>query len=168
MARGESDADRAITEIYTTHYGGFVRLATLLLRDQAVAEEIVQDSFVELHRRWNTLRETQAAVGYVRTSVVHKARSVGRRRAVAAKHPEDKQFDAPSAEQGALRAVAGQAVVAALRTLPTRQKEALVLRYYADLSEAEIAAAMDISRGAVKSHTSRGMAALRSRLEEWS
>lgn len=168
VARRDVDADRAITEIYTSHYGGFVRLATLLLRDQAVAEEVVQDAFVELHKRWRKLRDTQAAVSYVRTSVVHKSRSVGRRRAVAAKHPDDRPVDVPSAEHGALRSVAGEAVVDALRTLPVRQREVLVLRYYGDLSEADIAAAMGISRGAVKSHTSRGMTALRARLEEWS
>jgi RNA polymerase sigma factor (sigma-70 family) len=71
----------------------------------------------------------------------------------------------PSAEHGALALVERSAVIAALRDLPERQREALVLRYYADLSEAEIAAAMKISRGAVKSHTSRGMAALRLALE---
>ncbi|HEX6195600.1 MAG TPA: SigE family RNA polymerase sigma factor [Jiangellaceae bacterium] len=168
MARGDTDADRAITEIYTHHYGGFVRLATLLVRDQSVAEEVVQDAFVELHKRWRKLRDTHAAVSYVRTSVVHRSRSVGRRRAVAARHQDDRPIDAPSAEHGALQAVAGQAVVAALRTLPVRQREALVLRYYADLSEGDIADVMGISRGAVKSHTSRGMTALRARLEEWS
>jgi RNA polymerase sigma factor (sigma-70 family) len=71
----------------------------------------------------------------------------------------------PSAEHGALVLLERSAVIAALRGLPVRQREAIVLRYYADLSEAEIAASMHISRGAVKSHTARGMAALRSALE---
>jgi RNA polymerase sigma factor (sigma-70 family) len=71
----------------------------------------------------------------------------------------------PSAEHGALVLLERSAVIAALRGLPVRQREAIVLRYYADLSEAEIAASMRISRGAVKSHTARGMAALRSALE---
>ena len=57
-------------------------------------------------------------------------------------------------------------VVAALRTLPVRQREAIVLRFYADLSEAEIATAMGISRGAVKSHTTRGMSALRAAMQQ--
>jgi RNA polymerase sigma factor (sigma-70 family) len=72
----------------------------------------------------------------------------------------------PSAEHGALVLLERSAVVAALRGLPERQREALVLRYYADLSEAEIAATMGISRGAVKSHTARGMSALRAALEQ--
>jgi RNA polymerase sigma factor (sigma-70 family) len=74
--------------------------------------------------------------------------------------------DMPSAEHGAMALLERDAVVAALRHLPDRQREAIVLRYYADLSEADIAAAMGISRGAVKSHTSRGMSALRAALEE--
>jgi RNA polymerase sigma-70 factor (sigma-E family) len=168
VEREESDADRIVTELYIAHYAGFVRLATLLLRDQAVAEEVVQDAFVALHRRWRKLRDPQAAVAYLRTSVVHNTRSIQRRRAVASRHPDDRPLDVPSAEHGAMRAVAGDAVIEALRSLPTRQREVLVLRYYADLSEADIADAMNISRGAVKSHTSRGMTALRSRLEQWS
>jgi RNA polymerase sigma factor (sigma-70 family) len=107
-------------------------------------------------------------VAYLRTCVINNTRSVQRRWTVAAQHPDEPLPDEPSAESGAMRAAAGDAVVAALRTLPDRQREALVLRYYAGLSEAEIAAAMKVSRGAVKSHTSRGMAALRTRLESWS
>ena len=162
-----SEADQMVTELFTVHYAGLVRLATLLLRDQAVAEEAVQDAFVSLHRRWRKLRDPGSAAAYLRTSVIHNTRSIQRRRAVASRHPDDKPLDAPSAESGALRGVAGTAVVEALRGLPARQREALVLRYYADLSEAEIAEAMKISRGAVKSHASRGMSALRASLEQW-
>ncbi|MBD0293146.1 MAG: SigE family RNA polymerase sigma factor [Jiangellaceae bacterium] len=162
-----SEADQMVTELFTVHYAGLVRLATLLLRDQSIAEEAVQDAFVALHRRWRKLRDPSAAVAYLRTSVIHNTRSIQRRRAVAARHPEDAPFEAPSAEYGALRSAAGEAVIEALRQLPARQRETLMLRYYADLSEAEIAEAMKISRGAVKSHASRGMAALRSYLEQW-
>jgi RNA polymerase sigma-70 factor (sigma-E family) len=162
-----SDADRLVSELYAAHYAGLVRLAALLLRDHAVAEEAVQDAFVSLHRRWRWLRDTRNAAAYLRTSVIHNTRSIQRRRAVAARHPDDVLLDAPSAESGAIRAVSSRAVVDALHLLPRRQREALVLRYYADLSEAEIAEAMKISKGAVKSHTSRGMAALRANLEQW-
>lgn len=168
VAREESEADQLVTELYDAHYAGFVRLATFLLRNHAMAEEAVQDAFVALHKRWRKLEDPEHAVAYLRRSVVNNTRSIQRRWTVAAKHPEDRPLDEPSAESGALRSVAGEAVVAALRTLPTRQREALVLRYYAELSEAEIAATMKVSRGAVKSHTSRGMAALRTRLESWS
>jgi RNA polymerase sigma-70 factor (sigma-E family) len=168
VERTESDANRLVTDLYTAHYSSLVRLATLLLRNHAMAEEAVQDAFVALHKRWRKLRDPEQAVAYLRTCVINNTRSVQRRWTVAAKHPDEPLPDAPSAEAGAMRAAAGDAVVAALRTLPDRQREALVLRYYAGLSEAEIAAAMKVSRGAVKSHTSRGMAALRTRLESWS
>lgn len=160
-------ADDAVTELFTAHYAGLVRLATLLLHDQAIAEEVVQDAFVELHRRWRRLRDPHAAAAYLRRSVVHGTRSVQRRQAVAARHPDDIPPNADSAEIGAMRSASGAAVVAALQSLPVRQREALVLRYYAGLSESEIAEAMKISNGAVKSHASRGMAALRKRLESW-
>lgn len=168
VQREQSEADRLVTELYSAHYANFVRLAALLLRNHALAEEAVQDAFVALHRRWRRLSDPQQAVAYLRTSVINNTRSVQRRWSVAAKHPDDRPVDVPSAEAGAIRSVAGDAVIDALRTLPARQREALVLRYYADLSEAEIAEAMNVSRGAVKSHTSRGMAALRTRLEAWS
>jgi RNA polymerase sigma factor (sigma-70 family) len=74
--------------------------------------------------------------------------------------------DGASAEQGALLALEHRSVLDALRRLPERQREVLVLRYYGDLTEAEIADALKISRGAVKSHASRGMAALRTTLED--
>lgn len=164
----ESEADAAVTELYTAHYVRLVRLSTLLQGDHAVAEEVVQDAFVALHRRWRKLRDSDRAVGYLRTSVVHGSRSVQRRRGVAARHPDEPPPNAPSAEHEAVLGAAGDAVIGALRELPARQREALVLRYYGGLAEAEIAAAMKISRGAVKSHISRGMAGLRETLATWS
>lgn len=98
--------------------------------------------------------------------MVNLARSRMRRRQVAAKHVPKPMPDAPSAEYGALVALDRDRVIEALRSLPTRQRECLVLRYYGDLSEAQIAQSMSVSVGAVKSHASRGMAALRDRLEE--
>lgn len=162
------DADTAITQLYAAHYTGLVRLATLLLRDEGAAEEVVQDAFVALHRRWRRLHDPQKALGYLRISVVHGTRSLQRRRRVAERNQPGPPPDAPSAEQAAMADAAGSAIVDALRALPARQREALVLRYYGGLSETEIAAAMKISNGAVKSHTSRGMAALRPLLESWS
>ncbi|TDC47265.1 SigE family RNA polymerase sigma factor [Jiangella ureilytica] len=166
--RTASAADEAITDLYAAHYVRLVRMATLLQVSEAVAEEVVQDAFVALHRRWRRLRDPAAAVAYLRTSVVHGCRSVHRRRGVAARHPEEPPGHAPSAEQVAVGGAAADAVVAALRGLPDRQREALVLRYYGGLSESEIASAMKISNGAVKSHASRGLAGLRDAMAEWS
>ncbi|BCB74304.1 SigE family RNA polymerase sigma factor [Phytohabitans flavus] len=160
-------ADEAVTHLFAAHYRPLVRLATLLLHDSGRAEEIVQDAYVALHGHWRRLRDADKALAYLRASVVNRSRSALRHRQVVDRHLALARPvpDAPSAEAGALDALRHDAVVAALRALPTRQREALVLRYYLDLSEADIAATMGCSRGAVKSHTSRGMAALRETLE---
>lgn len=160
------DADEAVTRLFSAHYRPLVRLAVLLLDDHGVAEEIVQDAYVALHARWRRLRDADKALAYLRACVVNRSRSALRHRRVVDRHARATRPppDAPSAEAGALGAVEHAAVVAALRALPKRQREALVLRYYVDLSEAEIAEVMAVSRGAVKSHTARGMAALRAAL----
>ena len=164
--RPEWSADRAVIELYSQHYRALVRLAALLVRDTPTAEEVVQDSFVAMHGGWQRLRDTEKALAYLRQAVVNRSRSVLRHRTVVDKNLQKAPPDMPSAEHGALVLLERSAVVAALRDLPDRQREALVLRYYADLSEAEIATAMGISRGAVKSHTARGMTALRTALEQ--
>ena len=165
-ARAEWSADRAVIELYSEHYRALVRLAALLVRDTPTAEEVVQDSFVAMHGGWQRLRDTEKALAYLRQAVVNRSRSVLRHRTVVDKNLQKAPPDMPSAEHGALVLLERSAVVAALRGLPDRQREAIVLRYYADLSEAEIATAMGISRGAVKSHTARGMTALRTALEQ--
>jgi len=164
-ARAEWSPDLAVVELYSRHYRALVRLAALLVRDTPTAEEVVQDSFVAMHGGWQRLRDAEKALAYLRQAVVNRSRSVLRHRTVVDKNLQKAPPDMPSAEHGALVLLERHAVVAALRDLPDRQREAIVLRYYADLSEAEIAAAMGISRGAVKSHTARGMTALRAALE---
>ena len=160
------NADRAVTELYSLHYRALVRLAALLVRDIPTAEEVVQDAFVAMHGGWQRLRDAENALAYLRQAVVNRSRSVLRHRTVVDKNMQKAPPDMPSAEHGAFILLERSAVVAALRGLPERQREAIVLRYYGDLSEAEIAAVMDISRGAVKSHTARAMASLRAALEQ--
>ncbi len=164
-APGEWSADHAVVELYSMHYRSLVRLAAILVRDIPTAEEVVQDAFVAMHGGWQRLKDTEKALAYLRQAVVNRSRSVLRHRMVVEKNLQNAPPDMPSAEHGAFVLLERSAVVAALRDLPGRQREAIVLRYYADLSEADIAAAMGISRGAVKSHTARGMAALRAALE---
>ena len=160
------DADRVVTEIYYGEYKSLVRLAVLLVHDVQTAEEVVQDAFEAMHTAWQRLRDSEKALSYLRQSVVNRSRSVLRHRTVVDKNAPKPAPDEPSAEQAAMTLLERSAVVAALRTLPGRQREAIVLRYYADLSEADIAATMGISKGAVKSHTARAMAALKSILEQ--
>ena len=161
----DTEADRAVTELYSTHYRSLVRLAALLVRDIGTAEEVVQDSFVAMHGGWRRLRDSDKALSYLRQSVVNRSRSVLRHRVVVDRNAPKPPPDMPSAEHGAIALFERSAVISALRTLPARQREALVLRFYADMSEAQIADAMQISRGAVKSHTARAMQSLRTVLE---
>jgi RNA polymerase sigma-70 factor (sigma-E family) len=161
----DRDADRLVSTLYAAHYNSLVGLAVLLVRDVATAEEVVQDSFIAMHRSWSRLRQNDKALAYLRRSVVNRSRSVLRRRVVADKNWPKPPPDMPSAEQGAIALLERSAVVAALRALSPRQREVVVLRYYGDLTEAQIAAVIGISPGAVKSHSSRAMSALRSVLE---
>ena len=164
-APGVADADLAITAIYGTEYRSLVRMSAMLLGDVGRAEEVVQDSFIATRAAWHGLRDVDKGVHYLRRSVLNRSRSVLRHRAVADKHTPAPEPDMPSAEQAAITRLQRTAVTAALRSLPARQREALVLRFYLDLSEEQVASAMQISQGAVKSHTARGKAALRSLLE---
>jgi RNA polymerase sigma-70 factor (sigma-E family) len=162
---GSGDADAMVTELYGAHYGSLVRLAALLVHDVHTAEEVVQDSFVAMHSGFGRLRDSEKALSYLRASVVNRSRSVLRHRTVVDRNAPRPAPDAPSAEHSALALLERSSVVDALRALPHRQREVVVLRFYGDLTEAQIASAMGITKGAVKSHTSRAMAALRSYLE---
>lgn len=168
-ARGVFDAvpagaDEAIPLLYARHWGPLVRLATLLTRDASVAEEVVQDAFVALHRRWSALDDPAAAHGYLRTSVVNGSRSALRHRGVVERYRQPGPPEPPGPEERAVQSTQDARVMAALRTLSRRQQEVLVLRYYADLSEQDIAQTLGLTRGAVKSHAHRGIAALRAAL----
>lgn len=156
----DADADAALADLYASHYAGLVRLAVLLLRDQGLAEDVVQDSFVAVHGRWRRLDHANAPA-YLRQTVVNRCRSALRHRAVVARHRPEPPPDEAAADEAVLRHERRDAVLDALAQLPTRQREVLVLRHYLDLTEREIAATLDISQGAVKSHASRASAALR-------
>jgi RNA polymerase sigma-70 factor (sigma-E family) len=160
-------ADDAVTHLFVTQYRPLVRLAALLLHDDSAAEEVAQDAFVALHRAWSRVREPDRAVAYLRQIVVNRCRSDLRHRGVVDRflRRQPPAATVRSAESHAIEAENHAEILAALGGLPTRQREALILRYYADLSEAQVAEAMGISQGAVKSHTSRGIAALRGTVE---
>jgi RNA polymerase sigma-70 factor (sigma-E family) len=159
-------ADDAVVNLYAAHYASLVRLAAMLLHDVAAAEDVVQDAFVAMHGAWHRLRDPDKAIAYLRRSVVNGSRSNLRHRGVVERNLPSPPADGPSAEAVAAVAAQQAAVMTALRALPRRQRETLVLRYYADLSEAQIAETLGISQGAVKSHASRGVAALRQLLED--
>ncbi len=161
-----TDPDLLLEQLYAGQYRRLVRLAVLVLGDQASAEEIVQDSFVAVHPKLARLSDPEKAAAYLRTTVLNRCRSALRRRAVALRHVPSPAPPIPGADADALIAERRRQVLAALQQLPTRQREVLALRYYLDLDEATIADWLGISRGSVKSHASRGAAALRTLMEE--
>lgn len=152
-----------LPELFAAHYRRLLALAVLVTDDRATAEDLVQEAFARLHGRH--LADPDRALAYLRATVLNLSRSRLRRLRTARKHdrPDDRVL--PSAEAEVVLRDDQRAVLAAVRRLPARQRQALVLRYWEDMSEAQVAAAMGISPGAVKSHTSRGMAALRTSLE---
>lgn len=152
--------DDQLAELYAAHRLGLVRMAVLLVDDLGTAEDVVQDAFTAFAARRTALRESGAALGYLRVSVVNGCRSTLRRRRTARAYtpPHEVEPDGPDAR--AVLSEEHREVLAALDQLAPRQREVLVLRYWSGLSEAEIAEALDISRGAVKSTASRALTAL--------
>lgn len=163
MLDWRADAGPLVTALYQAHGVGLIRLAVVMLGDRPAAEDVVQEAFCGLYRRWDHLDDPGNALRYLRSSVLNGCRSVlrnrGRLRLRLGQEP-GRPDSVESAESTALVGEEHRAVLAALRRLPDRQREALVLRFYLELSEAEIAQAMGISQGTVKSTVSRALAAL--------
>jgi RNA polymerase sigma-70 factor (sigma-E family) len=147
--------------LYIAHWRHLVRLAALLVDDRASAEDVVQDAFVALHRKAEGLRDPEAALAYLRTSVLNLSRSVLRRRQTARKHLRVAEPEATAgADSEVLLKDEHRAALAAVRRLPRHQREVLTLRYWSGLSEREIAQTLGISPGSVMSAACRGLAAL--------
>jgi RNA polymerase sigma factor (sigma-70 family) len=168
-----------VSALYAEHALGLTRLAQVMLGDRSAAEDVVHDAFVGLCRRWNYLIDARKAPTYLRSAVLNGCRSVLRRQArkpeVAVLSPDALSLDALSPDALSANALSSnglsadvpllasedrRAVMAALRRLPDRQREVLVLRYYLDLPDAEIAGVMGIGESTVRSTAHRGLAAL--------
>jgi RNA polymerase sigma-70 factor (sigma-E family) len=153
-----------LLELYADCRLPMLRLAVLLTDDGATAEDVVHDAFVAVHRRWASV-DPAAAKGYLRVAVVNTARSVVRRKIVARRHLRVAEHDAgPAADDGLVLAEEHREVWEAVRSLPRRQREVLVLRYWSGLNEEQIATALGVSRGTVKSSASRGLDTVQKRL----
>ena len=150
------DADQAVAALYDEHYRSLVRIAALLTGEGAVAEEIVQDAFACARHSWRFLPGRDKALGDLRRAVVTMARS----RSAPSPAPPGHPGGLPAAGRTAA-GPRGALIMAALTRLPARQREALVLRYYAQWPDPQIAAAMGISGHALNAHARRGMSALR-------
>jgi RNA polymerase sigma-70 factor (sigma-E family) len=159
------DKSEALAVLFTKHYGQLVRTASLLLGDIAAGEDVVQEAFIRVN---GVIRRGDMTVGlgYLQRTVVNLARSDLRRRVVALRHAPKPMPDAAGADVAAMVLLQSADLIAALKTLPRRQREAVVLRYCDDQSEADTARLMGVSPGAVKAYASRGMATLRTQLEE--
>lgn len=162
----QSDAGSAEFEaLFHREFTTMFRLAHLLGSDDP--EDVVQEAFTRLHARWDRLRDRTAAGGYLRTTVINVVRSRAEHRAVVRRRPPAAgRTQEASAESAALDSIGDTVLLAALRTLSPRHREALVLRFWLDLSERQIAGAMGTSVGTAKSHVSRGLSALRAALAD--
>ncbi|WP_425579490.1 sigma-70 family RNA polymerase sigma factor [Streptomyces coacervatus] len=159
--RDPADLEReaALARLFELHYASMLRLAVLLGADDP--ENVVAEAYYQIYRKWRRLREPGAAEAYLRSTVCNLTRMRIRHLQVARKHVEAPPSElVASAESTALLHDDQRALIDALQQLPARQREALVLRHWLGLKESEIAAAMGISCGSVKTHTARGIAAL--------
>ena len=156
--------EQALTVLFRREHARLVAYARHLVDDLPTAEDVVQDAFAGLHRHWHGLRDEHEATAYLRTAVANGARSQLRRRRTARGFRPLRATDAPSAEHVVVQAEQSSRVLDGLSRLPLRQRQVLVLRYFFDLTEAQIASELDISRGSVKQHASRGLASLGGRV----
>ncbi|WP_018529210.1 SigE family RNA polymerase sigma factor [Streptomyces sp. HmicA12] len=155
-----------LTETYRAHYRSLLGLAALLLDDTASCEDVVQEAFIRVHSARKRVRDPEKTLAYLRQTVVNLSRSTLRRRILGLKLLTKPMPDMASAEEGAYDLLERDALKKALKGLQRRQREVLVLRYFADMTEAQVAEALGISLGSVKAYGSRGIAALRVAMEE--
>jgi RNA polymerase sigma-70 factor (sigma-E family) len=153
-----------VSELFGAYYPQLVRMARLLVDDNETAEDVVMDSFTSLYRRWSARGEPDEAYRYLRSCVLNGARSKLRRRRVVRLH-DAQQGPAVTGPDPAGESADRVTIGPMLRALPLRQRQVLVLRFFLDLSEAQIADELGISAGTVKTHCSRGLAALAEALE---
>ena len=158
------EREAALARLFELHYASMLRLAVLLGADDP--ENVVAEAYYQIYRKWRRLRDAEAAEAYLRSTVCNLTRMRIRHLQVARKHVQQPPSEVvASAESTALLRDDQRVLIDALQQLPARQREALVLRHWLGLKESEIAAAMGISAGSVKTHTSRGIAALTQTME---
>lgn len=159
------EREAGVARLFELHYSSMLRLAVLLGADDP--ENVVAEAYYQIYRRWRRLRDAEAAEAYLRSTVCNLTRMRIRHLQVARRHVETPAVEEPvaSAESTALLHDDQRVLIDALQHLPARQREALVLRHWLGLKESEIAAAMGISCGSVKTHTARGLAALTQAME---
>jgi len=162
------DRSEVVSDLFRAHYRRLVGLAALLVDDRPTAEDVVQDAFMGLYRRWPHLRDHQAALTYLNRAVANGGRDRLRRGRTAParlRRMTPVSEELASAESAAVAGDEAARLWQGICGLPYRQRQVLVLRYYLDQSEAEIAQTLEVSPGSVKKHASRALAALARSLE---
>ena len=161
------DRDECVARLFDEHYRGLCRLAGLLLNDTAAAEEIVQEAFLRTFSSWWRVRHPERAQWYLRTSVVNLCRSKLRRRYSEDRGNRVSWYDEDRKSGTDVTDLSDDAamLVELVRKLPPRQREAVVLRYYEDLPEAEIARVLGCAVGTIKSQLSKARATLAGAME---
>jgi RNA polymerase sigma-70 factor (sigma-E family) len=160
------DRTSAVSALFEEHYASLVRMARLLVDDRETAEDVVMDAFTSLYRRWTAIRDPAEAHRYVRSSVLNGARSQVRRRRLRRRHEGGSHLQEAIRDGLETNEADRSTVTQLLGTLPYRQRQVLVLRYFVDLTEAQIAYELGVSPGSVKTHASRGLAALARALDD--
>ena len=165
----DDDAAAAVSALYDAHAVTMIRIALVMLSDRAAAEDVVQDAFFGLYRHWGKLSDRANAVTYVRSAVLNGCRDALKRQARRDRRDRASAVSWQSVGSAETLALIGEdhrLILAAVRRLPGRQRETLLCRFYLEMSEEETARAMGVSRGTVKSATSRAIAALGRMLKE--
>ena len=156
-----------VARLYREEVTALVRLARIFTEDRNAAEDLVQEGFIRFQRSAHQLRDPDKAAAYLRSVVLNLARDHNRRGLMSLRHQETALEREPASVEAVV--IAGEnerEIIEALNTLPNRQRDCLVLRFYLDLSERETAESMGISPNSVKTHCRRGLAALEQRLED--
>lgn len=154
-----SDDWDEFTSFVASSSAALFRVAGLLCSgDVHTAQDLVQETYAETYRRWESVRDPNARLAYARRILVRAASKRWKRQTVD--HTEPLSVDTEVSESHADRVIVGRDLWEALAGLSPRQRAVVVLRYYEDMSEAEIAEVLGCSRGAVKSHASRGLRTL--------
>jgi RNA polymerase sigma-70 factor (sigma-E family) len=165
VGAGVASAEEVLSGVFRERYSSLVGLARLLLDDRSQAEEVVQEAFARTLEAWERLRNVDDPYPYVRRTVVNLARSGLRRRVVARRSIPERAVHVPGTESDAIASESRREIVHALRSLPRRQRECVVLRYFEESSTEETADVLGISEGSVKTHLHRALQALETMLE---
>lgn len=159
-----ASVDEALGDLFNEHARPLVRLARFFVDDRNAAEDLVQEAFLRLHRAFDRIEHRDRAVAYLRSIVLNLARDHNRRGLMSLRHRFPEQQDPMSVEDRIVMREDQRELIEGLQSLPRRQRDCLVLRYYLNLSPPEIGATLGLSVNSVKTHLRRGLDALESRL----